>query len=260
MPADDQKVFCGKEKKIKNECLFEKPVMRIGIIQSSYIPWRGYFDFINSVDLFVIYDDIQYSKGSWRNRNKLKTQSGLKWITVPVKVKLGFTIEQVIIEHDNKSWQDSHRKLLTDSLGLALFFKDALDLWEEGIVSEYTTISQLNIRLIKLISSYLGITTPIVMSRDYEVTGVKTERLIRLLKKVGATTYLSGPSASGYLDENHFRENGISLEYKTYDYEPYQQLWGEFDGAVSVLDLIANTGPEARRFLKSSTPNQVVVP
>jgi hypothetical protein len=233
---------------------------RVGIIQSSYIPWRGYFDFINSVDLFIIYDDVQYSTGSWRNRNQLKIQTGLKWLTVPVKIKLGLQIDQVQIGHSTKPWQDTHRRLLKDSLGCAPDFKAALEILEEGISHRDSTISELNVRLIKLICSYLQITTPIVMSRDFDVSGTKTDRLIKLLKKVGATVYLSGPSARGYLDENLFRENGIRLEYKTYDYESYPQLWGEFIGTVSVLDLIANTGRAAGELLRSKTPNTIAVP
>ncbi|MEH2259728.1 WbqC family protein [Nostoc sp.] len=231
---------------------------RVGIIQSSYIPWRGYFDFIDSVDLFVIYDDVQYSKGSWRNRNQVKTKTSLKWLTVPVITKMGLTIDQVLIAKD-KHWQDTHYRLLYESLGSAPFFMDIIQIWEAGIAAEDITISQLNIRLIKLICSYLQISTPIVMSHDYIISGKKTERLIHLLQKLGAKVYLSGPTAQGYLDENMFREHGIFLEYKTYDYDPYPQLWGDFVGAVSVLDLIANMGQDARHFLKSKTPNIIVV-
>jgi hypothetical protein len=245
----------------KNEMLLCKnsPTRRVGIIQSNYIPWRGYFDFIDSVDLFVIYDDVQYSTGSWRNRNQLKTQTGLKWLTVPVKTKLGVPIDEVPIGRTAKPWQDIHRRQLKESLGSAPFFKDAIAIWEEGIAASDLTLSELNIRLIKLICAYLQITTPIVMSRDYSVTGAKTERLINLLKKVGATVYLSGSAAQNYLDENLFREHGISLEYKTYDYVPYPQLWSEFVGTVSVLDLIANTGQDAKQFLKSQTPNAIAI-
>jgi len=98
------------------------------------------------------------------------------------------------------------------------------------------------------------------MSRDYDLTGAKTERLMQLLKKVGAAVYLSGPAARGYLDESLFRENGIGLEYKTYDYAPYPQLWGEFAGTVTILDLIANLGPESRGSLKSLTSHRISVP
>lgn len=232
---------------------------RVGIIQSSYIPWRGYFDFIDSVDLFVIYDDIQYSTGSWRNRNRIKSKEGLKWLTVPVKTKLGLAIDRVPIDYTNKVWQNTHRHLLKEFLGTAPFFTDAMQIFQEGIDAGELTISQLNIRLIKLICSYLNITTPIVMSRDYAVSGKKTERLINLLKMVEATVYLSGPTAQEYLNEDLFRKNNIRLEYKTYDYDPYPQLWGEFAGAVSVLDLIANTGQEAKYFLKSKTSNIIRV-
>jgi len=246
---------------MNNEASHKNPLTkRVGIIQSCYIPWRGYFDFIDSVDLFVIYDDVQYSKGSWRNRNQLKTKTGLKWITVPVKFELGLLIDQVLIGSTRPPWQDIHRRLLKEWLGEAPFFKDAIEIWEQGTAAGDHFISQLNVRLTMLICAYLQITTPLVMSSDYAVTGAKTERLINLLKKAGATVYLSGPTAKGYLDENLFPENGICLEYKTYDYSPYPQLWGEFVGTVTVLDLIANTGPEAKCFLKSQTPNRVAVP
>lgn len=234
--------------------------MRVGIIQSCYMPWRGYFDFIDSVDLFVIYDDVEFSKGSWRNRNQIKTPNGLKWITVPVQSGAGsLPIDRVLIGQANKPWQDEHRRLIKESLGVAPYFKDAADIWEEGIAAGDKGISQLNIRLIKSVCSYLGITTPLVLSGDYVVTGAKTERLINLIKKVGGTVYLSGPIAKGYLDEKLFRENDIDLEYKTYDYPAYPQLWGDFIGTVTVLDLIANCGPDARKYLKSLKPNERVL-
>lgn len=233
--------------------------MKVGIIQSSYIPWRGYFDFIDSVDMFIIYDDVQYSKGGWRNRNKIKTRTGLKWLTVPVKVSLGLSVDQVQIDKPNKPWQNTHRQLIKNSLEPAPFFEDAINIWEEGVAAGDLHISRLNVRLIKLICSYFQITTPIVMSSEYNVRGAKTERLIELLIKSEATVYLSGPTAKGYLEENLFREKGIGLEYKTYDYEPYPQLWGDYVASVTVLDLIANTGPIARKYLKSRTPNVLAV-
>lgn len=236
-------------------------LMRVGIIQSSYIPWRGYFDFINSVDLFIIFDDIQYPRGrSWRNRNQLKTRTGLKWLTVPVKPKsYKFAIDQVMIGQTNDNWQNTHRVLLEEALSVAPFFYEAVEIWEKGIVFNDLGLSELNVRLIKQICTYLQITTPIALSRDYNVTGAKTERLIQLLNQVGATTYLSGPTAQDYLDEDLFRKHGIRLEYKNYDYPPYPQLWGDFVGNVTILDLIANTGPAARDYIKSLSPNQVAV-
>ncbi len=235
--------------------------MKVGIIQSSYIPWRGYFDFIDSVDLFILFDDVAYSKGSWRNRNRIKTASGLKWLTVPVRTRTGVPIDQVLICDTSyrRSWQRRHRNLLRSALEPAPYFKDALEIWEEGVSAGHTRLSRLNLGLIKLICAYLGIKTPIALSRDYEAAGSGTERVINLLRKVGATVYLCGPSARAYLDETLFEKHGIGLQYKRYDYRPYPQLWGGFEGAVTVLDLIANCGPGSRRYLKSQSPDEVVV-
>lgn len=232
--------------------------MRVGIIQSNYVPWRGYFDFIASVDVFVIYDDVQYSTGSWRNRNQLKTQGGLKWLTVPVKKKLGLAIDETEIEHAHP-WVEQNRGLIKASLGKCRHYGDASRLWEKGVAPGDRTISELNVRLIRLVCDYLGIRTPLRMSREFRLTGAKTERLIQLLTQIGATTYVSGPAAKGYLENDRFRDAGIRLEYKSYDYAPYPQQFGEFAGAVSILDLIANEGTNATAFLGSRTPNEVAV-
>lgn len=233
--------------------------MRVGVIQSDYIPWRGYFDFIDDVDLFIFYDDLQYSKGSWRNRNKIKTTTGVKWISVPIKHgRLLKSICETSIDH-SQNWQEKHLNQLHANYMKSPFVNDAMGILKEGLSFEDITISELNIRLIRLVCAYLQIDTPMVMSFDYVVTGTKTERLINLLNKVGATVYLSGPTAKEYLDENLFRKHGIRLEYKSYDYIPYPQLWGEFAGNVTVLDLIANTGMEARHYLKSQVPNVVAI-
>lgn len=234
--------------------------MRVGIIQSCYLPWRGYFDFIDSVDVFVIYDDVQYSSGSWRNRNQVKTSNGLRWLTVPVTYQFGDSIDSVMIaQKSGVNWRESHRRLLHEALGPAPFFADAIGIWEAATTSDESKLTPLNLRLIQDLCRYLDINTRIVLSREYPLSGTKTARLISLLSQVGATTYLSGPSARGYLEEDLFRTNGISLEYKSYDYRPYPQLWGEFVGAVTVLDLIANCGSKSRDFLKSRTANKTAV-
>ena len=233
--------------------------MRVGIIQSNYIPWRGYFDFIDSVDLFIFHDDLQYTKGDWRNRNQIKTPRGLFWLSAPVKYRhVHQLICQTLID-DSQKWRVVHLNQFWANYTKSPFLKSALELLGVGLAPANSTISQLNINLIKLICDYLRIKTPLALSQDYALTSAKTERLIQLLKQVGGTTYLSGPTARGYLDESLFRANGIRLEYKIYDYPPYPQLWGDFVGNVTVLDLIANMGPSARDFLKSNTPNQVAV-
>jgi WbqC-like protein family len=235
--------------------------MRAGVIQSCYIPWRGYFDFIDSVDVFVLYDDVQYSTGGWQNRNRIKLRSGVRWLSVPVRYRFGDPIDAVAIgAPTGASWQETHQRALRDSLGPAPYFAHAMEVWEGAVACGDTTLSALNARLIEGICGYLGITTRIIHSRDYALTGAKTERLLSLLKKLGATRYLSGPRARDYLEEDLFEACGIGLEYKSYDYPSYPQLWGEFVGTVTVLDLIANCGPKSGDFLKSMTPSEEAVP
>jgi len=234
--------------------------VKVGVIQSCYVPWRGYFDFIRSVDLFVVYDDVQYSKGSWRNRNQVKTAEGLRWLTVPVTVSLGQRIDEVRIAQRAKSWIEEHGRLLRESLGSAPHFEHAWQLWSDAIGQGDQLLSALNVRLLRSVCAYLGIATPLVMSSEYAVAGASTTRLISLLRAVGATSYLSGPSAADYLDLQQFAAHGIAVEYKSYDYRPYPQLHGEFVGAVTILDLIANCGRGAAAYLGASSPDRSVTP
>jgi hypothetical protein len=235
--------------------------MRVGIIQSNYIPWRGYFDFIASVDLFVFYDDVQYTKNDWRNRNRIKTKDGVQWLSVPVQYR--FTarprIEDTEIEYAT-DWPAEHEIRFRESYSRAPHWRDALAIFSEGLVAKDRTISQLNIRLIRLVCSYLGIRTAFTKSSDYAPQGTRTERLIDILKKAGASIYLSGPSAAGYIDAELFAESGIGLEFKDYSYPSYPQQWGEYEATLTILDLIANCGPDSKAYLRTNGTNAVIVP
>jgi hypothetical protein len=232
--------------------------MKVGVIQSNYIPWRGYFDFIDSVDLFVFYDDVQYTKNDWRNRNRILTPAGLQWLTVPVSHKhLEQKIDEVPIDYRQK-WAASHIGHLTAHYRRAPFFEDYIHQFADIINQPFTSISELNVAVCRWIMQVLDIRTPVRMSSELALSGKKSERLIDLLAKVGGTTYVSGPSASTYLDLDLFRRHGIRVEYKSYDYPEYPQMQSGFSPAVSVLDLLFNTGPEARSYMKSSAINQLV--
>jgi hypothetical protein len=234
--------------------------LRVGIIQSCYIPWRGYFDFIASVDLFVFYDDVQYSKGSWRNRNKIKTPKGSEWLTVPViHRELSQKICDTRIDHSG-NWKQQQIRMWKESYRDAPCRTEADKLFSQIEDLDDVTISDLNIRLTKSICSHLGIGTPTRLSSEFSLQGTQTDRLINLLKQLGATIYLSGPSAEAYLDKSAFEKNRIGLEYKSYDYEAYPQQWGAFEGAVTILDLIANCGAASTRYLRSRSADIVVVP
>jgi hypothetical protein len=233
--------------------------LRVGAIQSSFIPWRGYFDFISSVDAFVFLDDVQYKSRDWRNRNKIKTPKGVEWITVPV-IQGGrdMLVCDAKIDYSNH-WIKKILGSWSANYARAQFFNSTFELLSEIEIAKNTKLSSLNIELTRQICDYLCITTPLMTSSEFSLVGTKTDRLIDLLKKLNATKYLSGPSADTYLDKDAFRKNGIRLEYKSYNYDPYPQLWGGFDGAVTVLDLIANCGPDAKNHLRSRTPDRIII-
>ena len=233
--------------------------MRVGVIQSAYIPWRGYFDFINSVDVFIFHDDIQYTKGDWRNRNLIKTEKGLEWLTVPVHYK---TVSQKILDTDidyTKKWFKKHLRRFEVAYAKAPYLDDALDILSVIESETFDNISSLNLSLIKRICRYLSIETTLKLSSEFNLSGTKTDRLIELLLELGASTYLSGPSADVYLDKSQFIKNKISLEYKKYNYEVYPQLWGDFNGQVSIMDLIANCGKSTRQFICSKHADEIKV-
>jgi len=233
--------------------------VRVGIIQSNYIPWRGYFDFIASVDLFIFHDDLQYTKGDWRNRNKIKTKNGLKWLSVPVNyTHTDQLICDTTIDYSQKWWLD-HLNQFRENYQAAIYYNDILAILEQNLPRKFESISELNISLIKDICSYLHITTPLAMSSEFSPKGSKSNRLISILKNIKATTYVSGPAADSYLDQELFKKSGVRIEYKSYDYPDYPQQYGAFAPAVTVLDLIANCGTKSAQLIKSLTPNKLVM-
>jgi hypothetical protein len=229
--------------------------MIVGIIQPNYLPWRGYFDIIDDVDIFIFYDDIQYTKNDWRNRNKIKTSNGTGWITVPVNHKhLSQLICNTSIDY-SQNWINKHTNLFNQWYKKAQYFDMYIDEILKILMMKHPTISELNITLSRWIIKQLNIKTKLYLSSEFNVHGSKTDRLIRLLKKVNATSYLSGPAAKQYIDENLFRDADIGLLYKLYEYTNYPQLHGTFEPNVSTIDLLFNCGPESRNYLKSRQSN-----
>ena len=227
---------------------------KIAILQSNYIPWKGYFDIIGSVDEFIIYDEMQYTKNDWRNRNKIKTTNGLIWLTIPVKIeKLNQKINETKIA-DNK-WYIKHKNSLQTNYGKATKFKECKDfifnIYEQASRLDY--ISEINYTFLNELNKFLKISTKISFSTDYNIGEGKTERLINICKQSNSNIYLSGPSAKNYIDEALFTKNNINLEWFDYiGYKEYEQLHPPFEHGVSILDLIFNTGEDAYKYLKST--------
>ena len=225
---------------------------RVAILQSNYIPWKGYFDLIRQVDEFILFDEMQYTRRDWRNRNKIKTQRGLEWLTVPVKVKGRYYQKIRETELDGWQWASDHWNALNANYGRAPFFSElAGELKPLYLERQYTHLSQLNRTLIDWVCSKLGITTVISDSADYRLVEGKTERLLDICRQAGATDYLSGPAAAGYLETKLFEAAGIGVSFFDYEgYPPYSQLWGEFEHGVTILDLLFNCGPDAPGYLQ----------
>lgn len=222
---------------------------RIAILQSNYIPWKGYFDLIRQVDEFIFYDEVQYTKNDWRNRNKIKTATGLQWITIPVYYHFPQKISETKISASD--WALKHWKTISMNYSRAPFFKDYKLQFEEFYASELPDkLSLVNRKAIELINGILGIKTKLSSSSDYIWSEGRNERLVNLCKQAGATNYLSGPAAKNYMDESLFQAEGITVEWMDYSgYRPYPQLFPPFEHGVSILDLIFNTGPQAIEYI-----------
>jgi len=225
----------------------------IAVVQSNYIPWRGYFDLINSVDEFILYDDVQYTIRDWRNRNVIKTPSGPLWLTIPVAVKGKYFQKIKDTRISDPTWQRRHWATIVHSYSRAKYFAMQKELFEELYLrTDDQLLSHINHRFIVAICRILGIRTTVSWSMDYNLIGDKTGRLVHLCQQAGATAYLSGPSAKAYLDEELFRNEGIAVSYMDYSgYPEYRQLYPPFEPRVSIIDLIFNEGLSATRYMKS---------
>jgi hypothetical protein len=227
---------------------------KIAILQSNYIPWKGYFDMIAAVDEFILYDDVQFTKNDWRNRNKIKTPNGLEWISIPVGQNINRRIRDVDLPND--SWQEKHWKTLVSNYGRAPYFYE-IAAWLEPLylAQSYTHLSQINRCFIEAVCDYLGIKTVITNSWDYTLFDGKTERLADLCTQSGGTEYISGPSAKTYIEEDKFNKRGIKLTWFDYSgYPEYPQLWGKFIHEVSILDLLFNAGKDSPQFMRYVQP------
>lgn len=231
---------------------------KIAISQSNYIPWKGYFDLIASVDEFILYDDMQYTKRDWRNRNQIKTSQGKQWLTIPVKIK-SYELPKIRdVEIDGTSWVNNHWQALIRNYRRAPYFQSIAE-WLESLyfTTSHTHLYEWNRLFIETICQYLGIKTMITNSWDYLLIDGKTERLVSLCEQASATHYTSGPAAKNYLDEALFIEKDIQLTWFSYSgYSEYPQLWGPFIHEVSILDLLFNCGKNAYRHMKHVLPGQ----
>ncbi|MEO1655750.1 MAG: WbqC family protein [Bacteroidota bacterium] len=224
---------------------------KVAILQSNYIPWKGYFDLMQQVDVFIILDEVQYTKNDWRNRNRIKTPQGLHWLSIPVyRPSSRQKISETRIAFPNwyrkhwHSWQSTYRQ--------APYFEQyespLRDLYEN---CRFELLSEINNYFLEAICSWLHISTPLLHSRDLELKEDRNERLLHLIKQVGGTIYLTGPAAQDYLNLEAFTKENIEVKWMNYQHYPeYPQLYPPFSHQVSIIDLILHTGPEASQYIK----------
>lgn len=226
---------------------------KIAIIQSNYIPWKGYFNIIKCVDEFVLLDDVQYTRRDWRNRNRIKTQSGLRWLSIPVEVKGQYLINIKDVRTAGTDWRLNHWRQIEEAYKKAPYFEWLAPGLKDLYVNDTEQrLSAINHKFIRLINSLLNIDTPIRWSMEFDAPAAdKSERLVNICKVLQADEYISGVAAKDYLQESLFHRNDIQVRWTDYSNFPeYKQLYDSFEHSVSVIDLLFNEGPASSDFLK----------
>lgn len=225
---------------------------KIFISQSNYIPWKGYFNSISNTNIFVVFDEMQYTKRDWRNRNLIKTPNGLKWLTIPVEVKGKYFQKINETKVSDKKWNKSHIGLIKQNYSKAKCYKETIDWVEELYMNcNFEYLSEINLYFIQEINKYLNINTEIRFSKDFDLHEDRNQRIINICKDLNATDYYSGPAAKFYMDEELFRNNNLKVHYFDYtNFEKYDQLHSDFEHAVSIFDLILNEGDDSVNYFK----------
>lgn len=223
------------------------PGKRVAILQSNYIPWKGYFDLMDSVDEFVLLDTVQFTNGDWRNRNRVKTREGPAWLTIPVRKSGRFPQRICDTECADASWPKKHLKRLLECLHDAgCFAEEAPFVAELYETSPTRWLSEVNRHFIERIAQFLGITTRLSSATTFPECADRNERLVRICSDLGAAEYVSGPAARAYLDESLFHRAGIAVRWFDYaGFPEYPQVHPPFDHAVTVLDAIFHLGKDA---------------
>lgn len=228
---------------------------KTAIVQSNYIPWKGYFDLIGSVDEFILYDDVQYTRRDWRNRNQIKTPQGPQWLTIPVSVKGKYQQAVRDVEVVEKNWPHHHWASIKRNYCRSPYF-DEIKKWLQPLYHEacfFRLLSEINRHFIEAVCRYLGIATKISVSSDFQLLNGRCERLVDLCLQTGSTEYVSGPAAKGYIESDLFVKAGVKLTWFDYlNYREYPQLWGEFTHHVSIIDLLFNCGRQSKDYMRYS--------
>ncbi|MDD5730524.1 MAG: WbqC family protein [Candidatus Omnitrophica bacterium] len=228
--------------------------MIISVHQPQYIPWLGYFDKIAKSDCFVFLDRVQYKDREFQNRNKIRTNRGPLWLTVPVATKGQGRqdICDVLIDND-RPWRRQHLKSLKAWYAKAEFFGEHIKFFEETYARDWKKLVDLNVHIVNHLLKQLAINKNIYFESSLNINAAKTDRIIEICRKLKADTYLSGIGGKGYLEEEKFLEAGIKLAYQDFTHPVYRQQFmsgeNDFMPYLSVIDLLFNEGIKSLEIL-----------
>jgi hypothetical protein len=223
--------------------------VNVVILQPFYLPYSGVFELVRMADVFVFYDDVKVSRQSWQNRNQIKTAWGRQWLVVPLLGSNSATVREAPLNED-EPWRRKHRTALEQAYAKAPHRAFVLDALTPYWSQPWPSLAELNIATFTRLCELMGVTTQFVRSSELGVPGASSQRVLDFCVSLGATGYLSGPSARSYLDAASFAAAGIDLCYHRFDHPKYRQLHGDFVPNLSVVDLLANEGPDAGEILR----------
>lgn len=226
---------------------------RLVVLQPSFLPWLGHLDQYDWADVFVLYDDTQFDKNGWRNRNRILTPNGVGWLTVPVKTKgLNKPLNLEVLINNQNSWQKKMLASIRQSYSKTPYFSTYFPGLENALSAPYDYLIDLNLSTFRWLTESLRLPWKVVRSSELEIAGRKTERLVAICEKFQATDYLTGDAAKDYLDESQFDQAGIEVHWHDYRHPVYEQGKDEFVPYLSVVDLLFREGPRSLEILSLS--------
>lgn len=227
-----------------------QPGVTVSVLQPGYLPWLGFFDLIHRSNYFVYYDDVQFDKHGWRNRNRIKAPDGPRWLSVPVLHKNQGKPIILDMEIDNRqAWARKHLGSIQQFYAKAPYFERYFPEIQEVLLRPWQKIIDLDFALADLIIRWLRLDCEIYRSSLLGIEGDRSNRLLNICRRFSATRYLSGDAAEDYLDVELFREAGIKVIWQRYQHPVYPQLHGEFVPHLSIIDLLLNCGDESKKIL-----------
>jgi hypothetical protein len=230
--------------------------VRVAIHQPHYLPWLGYLDKLDSADVFIVLDTVQFKKHEWQNRNRIRTKDSWQWLTVPIVDRFPERIDRVEI-NGRTDWQRKHAQALRLHYGSAPHWASAGPELTALLQKEWTRLCDLNLAVLDLLCRSLAITTPRRLASTLQAREEPTDRLIDLCRAVGGTVYLAGQGAArpqgaeSYMDFGRFSRAGIQVQVQDYRHPEYPQRYTPFVSHLAVVDLLFNCGPESLQILRS---------